>query len=114
MDRNEMYEGIMRQAGLSKANIGRFYAGLVALIHKELVRNGLFVLPGVGALRVRTRKARTGRNPQTGQAMHIPSKKVVRLRAYRSLDELINGPRKTGPTDPEAGQAPQPAPPQEL
>jgi DNA-binding protein HU-beta len=94
MNRNEMIEGIMRQAGLSKANVGRFYAGLVELVRKELVRNKEFVLPGLGALRVRKRKARIGRNPRTGETIQIPAKKVVRFRAYSSLGELLNGPTK--------------------
>ena len=97
MDRKQMVEGIMRQAGISKANIARFYEGLVGLIRKELVGSKEFVLPGLGVLRVRTRKARTGRHPQTGQTLQIPAKKVVRFRAYRSLDELLNGPRTSPP-----------------
>ena len=93
MNRNEMIEGIMRQAGLRKANVARFYAGLVELVRRELVRNKEFVLPGLGALRVRNRKTRTGRNPRTGEPIRIRAKKVVRFRAYSSLDELLNGPR---------------------
>ena len=103
MNRNEMIDGIMRNAGISKANISRFYEGLVALAQNELVRNKLFVLPGLGALRVRRRKARTARNPQTGAPVHVPAKKVVRFRTYGPLDELLNGPPK-----PAAAAAPEP------
>ena len=94
MDRNEMIEGIMRNAGISKANVARFYEGLAELARRELLRNKAFVLPGLGVLRVRARKARIGRNPQTGQAIRISAKKVVRFRAYKPLDELLNGPAK--------------------
>jgi len=106
MDRKQMVEGIMRQAGISKANIARFYEGLVGLIRKELVGSKEFVLPGLGVLRVRTRKARTGRHPQTGQTLQIPAKKVVRFRAYRSLDELLNGPRTSPPGGPPGADEP--------
>ena len=102
MDRNQMIEGVMRNAGISKANVSRFYDGLVELIRKELLRNKEFVLPGLGALRVRTRRARIGRNPQTGKAIQIRAKKVVRFRAYRALDELLNGPKQP------AAEAPAP------
>jgi DNA-binding protein HU-beta len=98
MNRDEMIEGIMRHAGLSKANVARFYHGLVDLVGRELVRNKEFVLPGLGALRVRPRSARAGRNPRTGQAINIPAKKVVRFRAYRALDDLVNG-RAEGAAD---------------
>jgi len=116
MNRNEMVEGIMRQAGLSKANVARFYSGLAELIRKELTRNKEFVLPGLGVLRVRQRKARTGRNPQTGETIRIPAKKVVRFRAYRALDEVLNGPRKGAPSEGPPAEAPaatEPSAPQE-
>ena len=102
MNRNEMTEGIMRNAGISKVNVSRFYDGLVALAQNELVRNKLFVLPGLGALCVRRRKARTARNPQTGAPVNVPAKKVVRFRTYGPLDELLNGPGK--PSSAAAGE----------
>jgi DNA-binding protein HU-beta len=92
MNRDEMVSGIMRNAGLSKANVNRFYDGLLDLAKKQLLSEGEFVLPGLGVLRVRTRKATTGRNPQTGEKIHIPKKKVVRFRAYKDLRELLNPP----------------------
>jgi DNA-binding protein HU-beta len=98
MNRDEMIEGIMRHGGLTKANVARFYHGLVELVGKELLRNKEFVLPGLGVLRVRSRSARTGRNPRTGLVINIPAKKVVRFRAYRPLDDLINA-RSAGPPD---------------
>jgi len=118
MNRNEMIEGIMRHAGISKANVSRFYDGLAELISRELARNGQFVLPGLGALRVRRRAARQGRHPQTGEAIRIAARKVVRFKAYLALDELLNGPRKravtTAPAEPTGhlpiGQ-PSPEPP---
>ena len=111
MNRDEMIEGVMRQAGISKANVARFYVGLVELARKELIRNKEFVLSGLGVLRVRNRKARIGRNPQTGEAIRIPAKKVVRFRAYRALDELLNGPREVTEARPQPSSGAQPQPP---
>jgi len=105
MNRNEMIEGVMRHAGISKANISRFYEGLVALAQSELVRNKQFVLPGLGALRVRRRKARMARNPQTGAPVHVPARKVVRFKAYGPLDQRLNGPAKPTPAAPEEPSA---------
>jgi DNA-binding protein HU-beta len=90
MNRDEMVEGIVRAAGISKANVNRFYDGLVALAKKKLAADGQFVLPGLGVLRVKVRKAREGRNPQTGEKLRIPRKKVVRFGAYKDLKELLN------------------------
>jgi len=88
--RDQMIEGIMRAAGISKANVARFYDGLVELARKQLVANKEFVLPGLGVLRVRTRAARVARNPRTGEKVNVPRKKVVRFREYKDLRELLN------------------------
>jgi len=112
MTRDQMIEGIMRQAGISKANVSRFYDGLAELVRRELVRNKRFVLPGLGVLRVRTRAARTARNPRTGEPIQVPAKKVVRFKAYTPLNEALNGPpRKSVPIAPAepTGQLPIPS-----
>ena len=85
-----MINAIMRASGISKANVNRFYEGLVELAKKKLAIDGQFVLPGLGVLRVKTRKARDGRNPQTGEKIRIPRKKVVRFGAYKDLKEMLN------------------------
>ena len=90
MNRDEMVDGIMRASGISKANVNRFYDGLIALAMKKLASDGQFVLPGLGVLRVQVRKAREGRNPQTGEKIRIPRKRVVRFGAYKSLKEMLN------------------------
>ncbi len=97
MNRDEMVEGIMRASGISKANINRFYDGLVALAKRKLASEGQFVLPGLGVLRVRVHKARDGRNPRTGEKIRIPRKKVVRFGAYKDLKEMLNPENKPNP-----------------
>jgi len=49
----------------------------------EVKKNGVFILPGVGRLVRVERKARTGRNPATGEAIKIPAKKTVKFRVAR-------------------------------
>ncbi|MFZ1946936.1 MAG: HU family DNA-binding protein [bacterium] len=89
MTKEQMIEGVMRASGISKANVERFYDGLVALAEKELQNKGEFVLPGLGAFKVRVRKARIARNPKTGEPVKVPSKKVVRFTPYASLKTLF-------------------------
>ncbi len=90
MTKDEMVEGVLRNCGISKANVERFYDGLAILLSKELARNGEAPLPGLGVLRVVKLKARTARNPRTGEAVSVPAKKTVRFRPYKDLREALN------------------------
>ncbi|MGB5217332.1 MAG: HU family DNA-binding protein [Smithella sp.] len=54
-------------------------------VTKELKKNGRLSLVGFGTFTVAKRKAREGRNPQTGKAIKIPAKKVVKFKAGKEL-----------------------------
>ncbi len=47
-------------------------------------------IPGVGKLKVHTRPARAGRNPKTGEAISIPSKRVVKFIPSAQFEDLIS------------------------
>jgi DNA-binding protein HU-beta len=98
MTKDQMIEGVMRASGISKANVERFYDGLVALAEKELLAKGEFVLPGLGAFKVRVRKARIARNPKTGEPVKVPSKKVVRFTPYGSLKSMFGKKESPAPS----------------
>ncbi|MGA7414968.1 MAG: HU family DNA-binding protein [Bryobacteraceae bacterium] len=52
-------------------------------------KSGVFVIPGVGRLVRVERKARTGRNPATGESIKIPAKKAVKFRVAKSPKDAI-------------------------
>src|SRR5438067_11582164 len=56
---------------------------------KETKKNGVFVIPGIGRLVKAERKARMGRNPQTGQAIKIKAKTVVKFRVAKAAKDSI-------------------------
>ena len=128
MDRNEMIEVLANAAGLKKAEANRVYDALVQLAKDKLMAGDDFVLPGLGALKVKEQKAREARNPRTGDLVHVPAKKAVRFTAYKQLKETMNPPAPEAPCcadqpapccteqpapAPEAPAAPeQPAPPE--
>jgi len=60
-----------------------------ALAIAETKKKGSFVLPGIGKSVLVKRKARTGRNPATGEAIKIPAKTVVRIRPAKAFKEAI-------------------------
>jgi DNA-binding protein HU-beta len=57
-------------------------------------RTGIFVIPGLGRLVRVKRKARMGRNPAIGEAIKMPSKKVVKFRVAKAVKDAIVPPLK--------------------
>jgi DNA-binding protein HU-beta len=72
----------------------QFIESLATLAVRETKKNGVFILPGIGRLVRADRKARTGRNPATGEAIKIPAKKVVKFRLAKSVKDAIVPPKK--------------------
>ena len=71
-----------------------FLENLGTLAIAEVKKNGVFVLPGIGRLVRVDRKARTGRNPATGESIKIPAKKVVKFRVAKAAKDAIVPPKK--------------------
>ena len=85
----------MRRAAKSATTAARgFLDSLASLAVGEVKKNGLFVLPGIGRLVRVDRKARTGRNPATGESIKIPAKKVVKFRVAKAAKDAIVPPKK--------------------
>jgi DNA-binding protein HU-beta len=82
------------KSGLAKKQVSGLMDELCTLAVKEAKKNGAFVLPGIGKVVLSNRKARMGRNPQTGEPIKIPAKRVVRIRAAKVLKDAILGGRK--------------------
>ena len=72
----------------------QFLECLSSVAVNEVKKNGVFVLPGLGRLVKVERKARTGRNPATGEAIKIPAKKVVKFRVAKAAKDSIVPPKK--------------------
>ena len=60
----------------------------------ETKKKGAFVLPGIGKSVLVKRKARTGRNPATGEPLKIPAKTVVKIRPAKAFKDAIIPPKK--------------------
>jgi DNA-binding protein HU-beta len=72
----------------------QFLECLSGLAISEVKKNGVFVIPGLGRLVRQDRKARTGRNPATGETIKIPAKKVVKFRVAKAAKDSIVPPKK--------------------
>jgi DNA-binding protein HU-beta len=67
---------------------------LVTVATKEAKSSGQFVVPGLGKAVKANRKARMGRNPQTGEAIKIPAKTVVKFRLAKAFKDAVVPPKK--------------------
>ncbi len=74
---------------LTNKQSAAFIATLVDVAIKETKKGGVFVLPGLGRLKKSNRKARMGRNPQTGEPIKIPAKTVVKFYVAKAVKDSI-------------------------
>ena len=79
---------------LTNKQAAAFFDLLAETAIKETKKNGLFVVPGIGRLVKAERKARMGRNPQTGESIKIKAKTVVKFRVAKSAKDSIAPPKK--------------------
>ena len=70
-----------------------FLETFAAVAVRETKKKGVFILPGIGRLVRQDRKARTGRNPATGESIKIPAKKVVKFRVAKAVKDAIVPPK---------------------
>jgi DNA-binding protein HU-beta len=67
---------------------------LARLAVSETKKSGSFTIPGVGKIVLSKRKARTGRNPQTGEPIKIPAKTVTKMRIAKAFKDAVVPPKK--------------------
>jgi DNA-binding protein HU-beta len=89
MTKSATMSHLSQKTGLSKKQVIEIFDETLSLACKE-AKNG-FVLPGFGKLVLSNRKARMGRNPQTGEPIKIPAKRVCKFRLTKSLKDSVLG-----------------------
>ncbi len=87
MNKAELIEEVASQTGLAKRTSGKAVDAVVSAISDCLSRGEKATLVGFGTFGVRQRKARIGRNPQTGAALQIPAKRVAKFLPGKTLRE---------------------------
>ena len=88
--RSEFLENVRAFCGLPKRSQAREVIDDIALFVTESLRKGYKIpLMGLGKLYVRESKARMGRNPATGETIHIPKRKKVRFTPAKALKERV-------------------------
>ncbi len=93
MTKKELIRSIANDLDISVTLCDKVLEQFSMQIAAELFVNDECPLPGVGKLVVKHRSARTGRNPQTGKKLQIPSSKTIALKPSKPMREFINGQR---------------------
>lgn len=89
MTKNELIEKVAKKANLTKTAAQDAVNTTFTLIKDGLVRGEKVVITGFGTFLIRSRAARRGRNPQTGEAIQIPHKKTPGFAAGKTLKRVI-------------------------
>ena len=90
MTKADLVDVMAKEADITKAAAVLALDAYVDAVTKELKKGGKIGLVGFGTFSVSKRKAREGRNPQTGVAIKIPAKKVVKFKAGKELADKVN------------------------
>ena len=90
MNKADLIEKIAKGAKVNKTQADAAINSTLAAIQAELKKGGRVTLVGFGTFSVGKRKARTGRNPQTGKAIKISAKKVAKFSPGADLKAAVN------------------------
>lgn len=93
MTQTQLVKAIAEACEVTGAKAKQILAFLSETAVKEVKKNGLFIVPGLGRLVRVERKARMGRNPATGESIKIAAKKVVKFRIAKSAKDAIVPPK---------------------
>ena len=90
MNKAELAEKYGEEMGCSKAEADGAVDTVFCLIREALKKGKEVKISGLGTFKIVRRKARTGRNPQTGDAINIPARKKLALKASKSFTSSLN------------------------
>ena len=90
MKKSEIIENLANKTGLTKADVEKVYNATFDLFKEEFSKGNGVSVTGFGTFKVSERKARDGRNPLTGETIHIKASRVVGFKAGSALKEIVN------------------------
>jgi len=90
MNKAELVEHLTKESKLTKADCERVIDSTVDAIKKAVKKGDDVTLVGFGTFTRSKRKARTGRNPQTGAAIKIPAATVPKFRPGKAFKDFLN------------------------
>ena len=89
MNRKELVTVIAKKSGLSQKDAGKALEAITAVVVDGLKAGERVAIPNIGTFEVRTRAAREGRNPRTGESVKISEKRIPALKVAKALKDAV-------------------------
>ncbi len=90
MNKSELVDALAESNDMTKADSTAAIDQLVSIITNAMQSGDTVAIAGFGTFSVGERSARTGRNPQTGEAINIPAAKTPKFKAGKALKDAVN------------------------
>ena len=91
MNKLQLTDAVAQKAGITKKDAAEAVNAVLEVIAETLAAGGDIKITGFGGFEVKSRAARTGRNPKTGEEVQIPASKYVAFSAGSTLKDKVNG-----------------------
>ena len=93
MTKQELVDSVNEAAGegLTRKTTADVIDATFKTVIKSIQDDGKFFMPSFGTFSIKSRAARTGRNPRTGDKIDIPASKTVGFKAATALKESLKG-----------------------
>ena len=89
MNKTELIDAVAKKSGQSKAQTAKVMDHVLDLLQDSLAQGEAVQLIGFGSFSVNERAARQGRNPQTGEMIQLPAKKMIKFKPGKQLAEAV-------------------------
>ncbi|HIT12452.1 MAG TPA: HU family DNA-binding protein [Candidatus Pelethosoma merdigallinarum] len=90
MSKTDLVNYIAEETGLTKADASRALEAMMSGVVKGLKEEGKVTLTGFCTYTAKNKEAKMGRNPKTGEAVKIPARVAVTIKAGSKLKEALN------------------------
>ena len=89
MNKKELIETVSSKAEITKKEADQVVNAVLDSIIEGLSTEGKVILPGFGSFEVRTRTAREGRNPRTGEKIKVDAKRAPAFKPGKAMKEAV-------------------------
>jgi DNA-binding protein HU-beta len=90
MNKNDLIDAVTERTALAKSDAARAVEAVLGAITEAMQKGDAVTLSGFGTFATKTRAARTGRNPRTGEAIQIAESRVPGFKAGKGLKDAVS------------------------